>query len=112
MTSERKNLNCKDICSIIKECAKNGVAEFKYQTLQVSFKAKEIIEVDSHPVQVSTEEIPENYIEEVEKEHVHQEELILKERDLANMPIEDPEQFEKMLAEGSIGDVVDNLSGD
>jgi len=112
MTNATKNLNCKDICSIIKECANHGVVDFKYQELQVSFKAKEITQVVSTTSQVSEEEIPDSYIEQIEKENLYEEELILKEQELANMPIEDPEQFEEMLANGSIGDVIDDLSGE
>lgn len=111
-----KSLNLKEICSIIKVCARNGVSDLEYRELKVSFNTKKIAEVESAPTQTSVaKNFPEHLedndeVAEASEEVIKQEELRIKELHLANMPVEDPEHYEELLASGKLDEAIDDFT--
>ena len=94
-------LSCQDICVIIMICSKAGVKKFKAENLEVSFQASP---TPQH--QEETEQSGPIVLENQEKnyEPTVEEEIEAKESELARMIIEDPSQYEDLLARGELED--------
>ena len=110
-----KSLNLKEICSIIKVCARNGVSELEYRELKVVFKTKESTVNESAVTQTSVAENFPGHLEDNDEvapapeEVVREEELRIKELELANMPVEDPAHYEELLATGKLDETINDI---
>lgn len=93
-----------ELCALIKACGESGVTELSFGTLRVQFTPVTMRE-QSQPVDYQTEgALPINPVvsESDEKEAIADSELRLREEQLAKMLLEDPVQFEKLLAAGEL----------
>lgn len=108
---ELLSLNASDICKIIKQCSSCGVTEFSYQSLTITFEAKEEIEPEEiTPSSKVIEEAQEPInLTEVEKKAIREQELIQKELELSTMELEDPYEFENLMATGALEATVDQI---
>ncbi len=85
-----------DVCTLIKMCARFGVREFALGEL--SFK------IGDAPIAIHSP-TPSSAIgksEIIEKEYVEAEELKLKETELAEMMLNDPLGYEKLIEQGDL----------
>ena len=101
--SKFKELTCKDVCEIIRTCVDSGVTEIKFRELSVSFKANGNTELTASNQQSQVEEINKNLIDDPKL--LKELEARQKEDELANMPIENPSDFEQGLAQGDFVDM-------
>jgi hypothetical protein len=90
-----KHFSASDICSIVKSCGENGVGEFTLGKLKVTFKGN--LTPVSQQEEVSTE-----LQEAVSVELTERDELAHKEAMLAQMEIEDPVEFERLMTSGDL----------
>lgn len=110
--TQAKNLTASEICSIIKECARQNVAEMTFGELHVKFQPLgERIEVPGPSANHLRVRVPAKTLEKIETEAVKQGELAVKEDDLAQMLIDDPAQYEKLLLQGDLTDDADDGRG-
>ncbi len=91
-----------DICSIVKVCGESGVEQFTMGKIQIVFK-------DTRPKVPLIEEIPLEQQEAVVVELTEKDEIAHKEAILAQMEIEDPVEFERLM---TMGDLVNSKVGD
>lgn len=107
MESEKISLSVSDVVSIMEAAHRSGVIELKFGPLHARFGQKPTLgEADmqnfgSPPAPAA--EIAEKQRIEAEKSLL-QAEIMSKEAQLAQMFIEDPEQAERMIAEGDLID--------
>jgi len=87
------------ICEIIKECGKSGVTEFSYKELRISFQASKESCKDCIHAQSSGQmtAISNNIVDE--DSLIKQDEIVAKEFELEEMKLQDPLQYETLLAE-------------
>lgn len=106
--NKRQLLSTKEVCRIIKLGKKAGLSELKFGELHVSFKspieqvAKATMRqprIPSVPVKAPTEN--------TQKEALAQDELRLREDQLAMALIEDPVRYEQLLRDGELSDELD-----
>lgn len=111
-------LNLEEICSIIEKCKEHGVSEFSYQELKISFQARtDLANHELTSTQARVDDLiqiddEETFHKENEEFSLKQQELIAKEVQWANMPLEDPVQYEEMLATGKGNETLDDLTLD
>lgn len=91
------NLDVDDICRLLKVCARLGVREFKLDALTFSLGAEPIQHYLSPTPSSAT-----GKSEIIEKEYVEAEELKLKETELAEMMLNDPLGYEKLIEQGDL----------
>lgn len=90
-------LSSQDICEIIKTCGESGVVDLEYGNLRISFQARnEPCQDELHyqspgPVTAIPKVMEEDNL-------IRPDEMSVKEDELANMIIEDPLQYEALLA--------------
>lgn len=102
--AEPKNLTSQEICAIIKECARQNVAEMTYGELHVKFQPLgERVEMHLEP-SMKRVRVPAKTLEKIETEAIKTGELAVKDDDLAAMLIEDPAQYEKLVLQGDLTD--------
>jgi len=119
MTTEKKALTCKEVCTIIEKCDSHGVTSFELGELKFSFetKAETIIETPK-PLQISIgpeAEVPQELLDEQDRQAgfaMKEAELIQKENDLSTMHIEDPAEYERLVANGTIEEMEKSLGDD
>ena len=106
--NEHLDLNANDICKIIKACSSHGVTEFSCQSLTISFEAREKELTENElPSSKVIEEAPEN--SEQELKALREEELLQKEFELSIMEIENPSEYEDLMASGILEDTVNSI---
>ncbi len=103
------NFTSQDICDIIKTCGEVGVVELTLKDFNISFQTREEVHIAptpfiTHPNQeaVSTKEFinDESFAKEGEAAY--------KEAQLANMVVEDPVEYERLM---SIDDLIEEDNG-
>lgn len=92
-----KGFSAADICSIVSQCGESGVAEFTLGRLKVTFKSTRL--KLEEPIY---SEIPESQQEAVIEEVTERDEIAHKEALLAQMEIEDPVEFERLMTSGDL----------
>jgi len=102
MARENKSINCKEVCAIIKICSESGVRELSFGGLKVSFgrHANEVLALDN--TYAAPQAIHEAQAIEASQKAIEQEELSTKEEQLSQMMIEDPLEYEAMVARGEL----------
>ena len=134
--ARRSSLTASDVCTIIEQSAKAGLAELSFDGLQISFvrtyEQRQIIhgkvggleppspEALAQMQQASLHPSPYNNLSDEHhiqrtKEQIEEDEIRLREDQLAQMLIEDPQKFEELLAQGELDagiDVNDDGSDD
>lgn len=105
MNSMTPEMNAKDVCAIVKACGESGVTEITFGPLTIRFAPKpsvgeqqEAIPQAEHFIEVQNRIQTE---QEAQDDLLHQELEIKRER-LAMALIEDPVEFEKLLAAGEL----------
>jgi hypothetical protein len=99
-------LSSKQICSIIDACAKGNVKTVEYQGLKLEFfrsQADQVIEGSEEvtgPRLVAYPDLSEAAVKKLAEDDLVAEELAHKEERAALMLIEDPGQWERMIAAG------------
>lgn len=108
-----KAISAIDICKIIRACALNGVSTLKYSSLEVSFKSHQKLEISGDkPVSSNStaqvQQIPREIIamqdEESEKSFLS-DTIAIREQQLSEMLINEPEKFEELQSLGELEDV-------
>jgi len=92
-------LKCDDLCTLIKACKENGVIEFSFDKLQISFRQQAIVEkapTASKPIESEEARIAEPE-PNPELERVREEE-----DKSAMLVLEDPLEMEKRIALGEL----------
>ena len=107
-TIEKRLLNFKELCSIIKTCGANNVAELKFGDLCVSFHKKvetqQPIESEhKHNTHTDTE-ISDEQREQMGKAALEHDEIMTREDQLDQMLIESPSEYERLIAQGDLED--------
>lgn len=107
-TRRKKELEASDVCSILEACVKARVAVLRYRGLEIKFRGRlkkrlEEKEVPSNIVAESYAASPESTSAEIRELA-----LDLKKQQLDQMLIEDPSQYESLLASGEIEDEEQN----
>lgn len=105
-----KGFTSKDICAIIKECAKNDVKYFDFGEIHIEFGRK----ATSNPIQtpekanqvVSVYPAPKNNVEEAKiiEEAKIQDTANALEDELATLQISDPFEYEELMSQEALGD--------
>lgn len=102
-------LSAADVCEIIKTCAREGVGKLIYGSLDVEFAPRVVTDVAIPPgSEVARPLTPEEKrqldleLAEAEKKAKLELELLYKRERLDNMVIEDPAQFEELIASGDL----------
>lgn len=90
-----KQFSAAEICSIVKVCGESGVQMFTLGKLKVTFKGP------IHPSEAELNISPEQQ-EAVVVEVTERDELAHKEALLAQMEIEDPVEFERLMTAGDL----------
>lgn len=103
--TRRMELNPQDICRILQACAKTKVKEFKLGDFSVSFEEKPGIKPVESPTLIT------GSAESVEQESIARDEVDIRERQMAEMLIEDPLMYEKLLEQGELEDAKQENSG-
>ena len=93
-----------EVCLILDSCAKNGVSTLKFGALEASWVSHPPLVQNSLDAHIPGTEIPEINHSEKTKEALEVSELNLREEQLAMALIEDPEQYERLLAQGELED--------
>lgn len=93
-----KSFTAADICSIIKICGESGVGEFTLGKLKVTFKSNRSRFED--PIQF--DEVSQQKQDAVVVEVTERDEIAHKEAMLAQMEIEDPVEFERLMTSGDL----------
>jgi hypothetical protein len=91
-----KGFSAADICSIVKICGESGVVEFTLGKLKVTFKDTRTQAIE--PAESISQEQQDAVVEEV----TERDELAHKEAMLAQMEIEDPVEFERLMTSGDL----------
>ena len=93
-----KNLTNAEICGIIEACGKNNVRRFSFGGLVITFgeNGVENIQYENSPV-AKTEST-----RKVDTESLLQDEIAIREGQLAMMDVTDPVQYEKLLEQGEL----------
>lgn len=95
MMSEKKSLTAKDICLIIKEGSKGGVAKLKFGDLEISFGIE-----PEEPIVYT--EIPLKEQEKIEQEIQLKDRVESGEEALSQLAIDDPVEWERQIAKGEL----------
>jgi len=110
MSMDEKNLNAKEICSIIRTCAEHGVYRFTLGTMLIEYGKKEEVPAPMTDCGLSDmkwqgDEATSSAMDEIESNH--------KDELLARMLLEDPVGYEQLLAQGELEDeaIVDEAGG-
>ncbi len=90
-----KSFSAADICSIVNACGESGVAEFTLGKLKVIFK-------DTRSELEEPVEFPQELQDAVIEEVTERDEIAHKEAMLAQMEIEDPVEFERLMTSGDL----------
>jgi hypothetical protein len=90
------NFTTKDICEIIDACGKSGVLEFNYQDLRITFQARKN-DGQEEPYYQSPGPVTEIASNKFDERIIQQDELAVKDDELALMRIEDPLAYERLL---------------
>lgn len=97
MEKEKNPLSLEALCTIIEKCAEHSVENFKFQDLEISFKAKEnsnVPQIIHGPSQVPAP------LEIIDTEKEYEEETrFQKEEDFSTLHIEDPLLYEQMISD-------------
>lgn len=104
-----KSLKSKDICNIIRVCSKSHVSRIKMGDLEIEFRGSGIEKQVPVTIAEATNcEKPQNLeasYATVEEEVIEQEGVKLREEQLLQMAIEDPVEYEKLIASGDLEDM-------
>lgn len=92
-----KELTSYGICEIIKQCGESGVAEFKYGNFHITFQARNGECIDETPYQSPGQVTAIAKVLD-EDELIKLDEINAKEEDLAQIKLQDPLQYEELLA--------------
>jgi restriction endonuclease Mrr len=92
--SDKGSFNIADVCRIIEEASKNGVMNFKFGDLEISFKDVQRLQATA-PVFIHQE--LQKAADSQAREATNRQNKIISEEELEQMSIEDPLSFEKML---------------
>lgn len=111
-SNKNKNLTVRDVCAIIKACSSYGVTSLKFGELQVKLNPKEVLPSSSNPKPTipTVDEITEHQHEDQTKEALEDEEIRLRQSQIALALIENPELAEQLMIDGELED--DDDSGD
>lgn len=106
---ELDGFTSKDICAIIKECAKSGVLSLKFGELQVEFEKTALSNQTQAPEQVSqvVSVFPapkDNEENEVIEQAKIQDTADALEDELATLQITDPHEYEELMFQGALED--------
>ncbi len=102
-----KEFTASDICLIIKQCGDSGVSTFNLGRLRVNFGSPKTTPADINELQ--TFNFSEEQHEAVVQEVTERDELAHKESILAQMEIEDPVEFERLM---TMGDLINSKDGE
>lgn len=98
---DKSFISVEDLCKILESCSKMGVAVLKFRDLEVSFTSPQSI----GPSGQKLPEITENVIREQnqsEKSSVFEDEMDLREQQIAELLITDPLRAEELMAQGDL----------
>ena len=100
MNNENKDLTLKQLLAIIRMCRKFGVKklDFRGTCLELDSEANFLYKED-RAKKVSPERVA-----QVEEEELLRQELLVRQSQHEQMIIDDPQGYEKLLAEGELGD--------
>lgn len=104
-----------ELCRIIDSCASRGVQSFSLGGLELTFGAEpQFIQPELREVRRGKKLslAPEPDHEQNEKDAVEQDELRTKEEQVAMLILEDPQEFERQLADGELEEMLDDASSD
>lgn len=98
---EKLKFSIKELCGILKECSRSGVAKLKFGELEVEFqKPTEKLEGEPLSPRALTEILAEQ--QKIHNVSLKTDEIRLKEQALAELPITDPLQYEELLMRGEL----------
>ena len=94
----RNNFSSQGICEIIKACGESGVVDLEFRGLHISFQARKDDCQDCLHTQSSGQmtAIPKIIDED---SLIQQDEMVIKELELEELKLQDPLQYETLLAE-------------
>lgn len=105
--TEKSLLSFRELCSIIKTCGSNNVAELKFGDLHVRFHQAVVVQQQQPPKVETTHpdtEISDEQREQLENVALVRDEIATKEDQLDQMLIESPSEYERLIAEGDLED--------
>jgi len=94
----KNDLTGKEICDIIKSCGESGVSEFNFGGLRISFPARNDVCQDTSHTQ-SPRQVTAISSMFDENSFIQQDEADAKDEELAEMKLQDPLQYETLLAQ-------------
>jgi len=94
-----KSLTAKEVCDIIESCKGGGVSTLKYGTLNIQFYSTDpYLQLNNQLLNVNESSLA----SQVEAESLLDDEIDVKDSQLSELLITDPEQYEKLLAQGEL----------
>lgn len=94
--SKSTRFTCADICAILEAGAKSGVSLLQWGDFRAEFGPRPTAQVAHNPAPI-VQAAPES-----EKAALEGQEKLLKEQEVAEMILRDPQKFEEMLARGEL----------
>lgn len=111
-TSATKNFpSAEEVCKIVDICARNRVAKLKFGPLLVVFDPPEWISHTPAPGPATPVQAPENVILEQqneEKRSLEEEEINLREQQIAELLVSDPLKAEELMEQGDLVELDDD----
>lgn len=101
-----KAIETNDILRILKECAKLGVTHLKMGELEISFSPVE----DKADIPKKVREKPKLQAQ-YERESIETQEVTVKQKNLDELLLSDPEEYERLIIEGELVDEEAHDSG-
>ena len=98
MNSLHTNFTAQEICDIIKACGESGVVKFECGPLCLSFQDS-LDQVNTPPQNYSPGQVAEIPKVMNESSLIKQDEMSVKEEHLAELKLQDPYEYETLLAE-------------
>ena len=99
--SKKSSLSVDDVCRILKASEESGILKLKFQDLEIE-RANPMFGQFSHPTHAENAILPETHKKQNE-EQILVEELRQKERELEELLITNPHEYERMMADGELG---------
>ncbi len=93
-----KSLTSSDICEIIRECGTSGVTKFNLGELHISFQTRKDAWEDISHIHPLDQEAKINNLGQIDR-LIRQDELTLKDQELAEKRLTDPFEYETLLAQ-------------
>ena len=94
----KNSLTSPEICEIIKQCGESGVIDFEFNELHISFQARKVDCQDHLHTQSPGQGTAISRIID-EDSLIMQDEMMLKDLELEELKLQDPLQYETLLAE-------------